>query len=115
MNIFAYGMLLYPEVMFTHCKNKYESTKDTLKGYVRRGIKEKYFPGITPCAQGQVEGTIYFDVKLEDVQTLDKFERVHEGVYIKTNVTVLTEKGDKQAFAYVYSKPDNLLPHDWDI
>lgn len=45
-NIFTYGTLMFPEVMFTVCKSKYESEKATLQGYARRQVKGRIYPGV---------------------------------------------------------------------
>ena len=61
-NVFTYGILTFPEVMFTHCKHKYDSCKATLNGYSRKQVKHQFYPGIKLDETSKVEGTLYLSV-----------------------------------------------------
>ena len=63
INLFAYGTLMYPEVMNFILSNKqFKSCKAVLKNYLRRQVKGEQYPGIKPCQGASVEGVLYYDL-----------------------------------------------------
>ena len=46
-NIFAYGSLMFPEVMFRLVSGRdYKHCPGVLKGYARKSVKDAVYPGI---------------------------------------------------------------------
>lgn len=46
-NVFAYGSLMFPEVMFKVTKGQYQSAKAVLRNYTRKQVKNQVYPGLT--------------------------------------------------------------------
>ena len=58
---------MYEEVFNKLAKNKYESVPALLKGYARKQIKNKEYPGIIKAEGMSVEGLLYKQLKQEDL------------------------------------------------
>ena len=100
-NIFAYGTLMFPEIIqaLTGFENKPEIA--LLKKYSRFAIKKASFPGIIEDNNGEVEGMIYCDVDDRALVLLDWFEA---DIYVRNQVSVETRNGPVDGFAYVVSE-----------
>lgn len=46
MNVFTYGSLMNEKVMGNIVKGKFEAVRATLRGYVRKKVAERVYPGI---------------------------------------------------------------------
>jgi gamma-glutamylcyclotransferase (GGCT)/AIG2-like uncharacterized protein YtfP len=74
MNIFAYGTLMIPDVMYAVTTRKFRFKDAILRGYARFTVKGESYPGIIPVADAVTEGIIYFDVDELSLARLDAFE-----------------------------------------
>jgi gamma-glutamylcyclotransferase (GGCT)/AIG2-like uncharacterized protein YtfP len=88
MNIFTYGTLMIPSVMYAVTARRFRIKKSILKGYARFTVKGESYPGIIPIADAITEGIVYFDVDEPSLERLDAFEG---DLYQRTPVRVETE------------------------
>ena len=73
-NIFTYGTLMYPEVMYRLVQKKdYKSGPALLKGYNRLQVKGATYPGLVKDANKEVRGVLYENVEEGDVKILHRF------------------------------------------
>ena len=91
----------------------HRSKSATLPGYIRKTLKEEVYPAIIPHAEAIVEGVLYFDVSPGAFDRLDQFEGP---LYIRTDVAVLTQDGDRvaaQTYVLDAAHADRLSDDDW--
>jgi gamma-glutamylcyclotransferase (GGCT)/AIG2-like uncharacterized protein YtfP len=91
MNIFAYGTLMIPEVMYAVTTREFRFKNAILRGYARFTVKGESYPGIIPVTDAVTEGIIYFDVDELSLTRLNAFEG---DLYQRTPVRVETEKDE---------------------
>lgn len=115
MNIFAYGTLLIPDVMYAVTAREFRFKNAILRGYARFRVKGESYPGIIPVADAVTIGIIYFDVDELSLERLDVFEG---DLYQRKPVRVETKEREIQdAEAYVV-KPkfrDHLSSSEWHM
>ena len=115
MNIFAYGTLMIPEVMYAVTTREFRFKNAMLRGYVRFTVKGESYPGIIPVTDATTEGIIYFNVDKLSLARLDAFEG---DLYQRTPVRVETEKDEiLNAETYVI-KPEYrgyLSSKEWNV
>ena len=115
MNIFAYGTLMIPEVMYAVTTREFRFKNAMLRGYVRFTVKGESYPGIIPVTDAATEGIIYFDVDKLSLARLDAFEG---DLYQRTPVRVEMEKDEiLNAETYVI-KPEYrgyLSSKEWNV
>ena len=98
MNLFAYGTLMWPEVLEAVIGRRLFGAPATVDGYLRQRVKGELYPVLVasnPC--DKVEGILYRDLSEKDFQRLDRFEgveydrqkvrigMVHAEVYVLSN------------------------------
>lgn len=117
MNLFAYGTLMWPDVLEAVTGRRMAGEKITLAGYKRLRAKDRHYPVILRSPEDSVSGVLYTGLTEEEFQCLDAFEGVE---YDRTEVAL----GEGTAFAYVLSNdwkhiadskpwiPDPLRPED---
>jgi len=74
MNIFAYGTLLIPDVMYAVTTRKFRFIDAILRSYACFAVKGESYPGIIPATHAVTAGIIYFDVDKLSLERLDAFE-----------------------------------------
>ncbi|MDH3573396.1 MAG: gamma-glutamylcyclotransferase [Desulfobacteraceae bacterium] len=115
MNIFTYGTLMIPEVMYAVTTRMLRSKNAILRGYARFTVKGESYPGIIPATDAVTEGIIYFDVDELSLKRLDAFEG---DLYRCTPVRVETEKEEMlNAETYVI-RPEYrgyLSSKEWNV
>ena len=115
MNIFTYGTLMLPSVIYAVTSRKFRFIDATLKDYARFTVKGESYPGIIPATDANTEGIIYFDV---DDLSLDRLDEFEGDLYLRAPVRVETEKEDiLDAETYVI-KPKYrhcLSSKEWDV
>jgi len=113
MNLFAYGTLMWPEVIYDLLGRSIPMENALLKGYKRCRIKRVAYPGLKKDDSSEVRGKLLRDLTPTDLKRLDRFEGVE---YERILVDVQTEKGQERAFVYII-KPeyvDILEEAPWD-
>ncbi len=98
MNLFVYGTLMVPEVMFTVCGHRRHGLSATLPGYRRRRIVDEVYPAIVRCDGDRVEGICYRGLNAAQARLLDAFEG---GLYRRCTVSIRTAAGKQSADTYV--------------
>lgn len=89
---------MYDPVISALVTEKYKSLRGVLKGYKRRVLIERVYPGVVKDPSEEVDGVLYFDVNEQDVKTLDEFEFE----YTRDPVEVIGSDGKKyEAGVYV--------------
>ena len=74
MNLFAYGTLMWPEVMEALLGRRPEGIPAVLAGYRRLRLKAKHYPVMVAASGAAVEGTLYTGLSEKDFEVLDAFE-----------------------------------------
>ncbi len=74
MNVFAYGTLMWPEVLEAVTGLQLAGEPHTLMGYKRLRVKGEIYPVIVPSAGDSVDGVLYQDVDVSALGRLDVFE-----------------------------------------
>lgn len=75
LNIYTYGSLMYPEVMFGIVKrNDYKSQPALLKNYTRKQVKGAVYPGLVRADNHEIWGIVYMNVEHSDVEILHNFQ-----------------------------------------
>jgi gamma-glutamylcyclotransferase (GGCT)/AIG2-like uncharacterized protein YtfP len=115
MNIFTYGTLMIPDVMYAVTTRKFRFVDAILRGYARFTVKGESYPGIIPVTDAITAGIIYYNVDEPSLDVLDIFEG---DLYQRTPILVETvEKEMLNAETYVI-KPeyrDYLSSKGWDV
>ena len=84
-DLFAYGSLMFDDIMFTVCGSRYQSAPAVLRDYRRAVVRGQVYPGIVPQRGEVVTGTVYFGLPAAVWQRLDIFEGK---LYRRDTVTV---------------------------
>ncbi|WP_235297008.1 gamma-glutamylcyclotransferase family protein [Portibacter marinus] len=74
VNLFVYGTLMDAETWSYFTTKTYHSTSFVLKGYVKKRIKDRPYPGIIVHPDSFVEGILYANVEEDDIYRLDEYE-----------------------------------------
>ncbi|MGD8894123.1 MAG: gamma-glutamylcyclotransferase [Desulfobacterales bacterium] len=74
LNIFAYGTLMIPSLMYAVTARHFGSQKAILRNYARFTVKGESYSGIIPVTDAITEGIIYFNVDELSLRRLDTFE-----------------------------------------
>lgn len=86
-SFFAYGSLIYPEIMFKVTGCAPPTIDARLNNYSRYLVKGTCFPGITHNHGGYVYGKLYSEVNQKEFKKLDLFEGK---IYERIEVEILT-------------------------
>lgn len=75
IHIFTYGSLMFEPVWSAVVQGRYQSSPATLPGFVRRCVRNEHYPVIYPdSAAVDIDGVVYLDVAVDDLERLDRFE-----------------------------------------
>ncbi len=99
MNLFAYGTLMWPEVLESVIGRRPAAEPAVLAGFRRQRVKGEHYPVMVRLAESAVEGMLYRGLTDEEFRHLDLFEGAE---YDRAGVHV----NETPAIAY-------LLSHDW--
>jgi gamma-glutamylcyclotransferase (GGCT)/AIG2-like uncharacterized protein YtfP len=98
VHLFTYGTLVFPEVMEAVTGRRFESRTAVLRGYRRRMLQGRVYPGIRPAAADATEGRVYLEIDAAALACLDDFEGDE---YERRRVEVGVQGGTLVAEAYV--------------
>lgn len=73
-DFFAYGSLMFADIMAAVSGDCYKSESAVLANYRRFAIRDELYPGIRPQKGDLVTGTVYFDLREAAWERLDRFE-----------------------------------------
>ncbi|MBT8439691.1 MAG: gamma-glutamylcyclotransferase [Gammaproteobacteria bacterium] len=119
MNIFTYGTLMFSPVWDTVVKANYRAASATLRGYSRRKINTAIYPvAFQASPQDFINGIVYYDIEVADINRLDEFEGVY---YRRTAISAeLKDQPPVEADVYIIkSRYQHLIsseewnPHDF--
>ena len=114
MDLFVYGTLMVPTIM--HRVSGYARPGRTalLPGYRRRMISGELYPGIVPDPAETVEGTLYRDLALRQLQRLDRFEGAQ---YQRETVEIIDGgvAGIAQAYVLRPQWRHSLTDRHWEL
>ncbi|QBG48503.1 gamma-glutamylcyclotransferase [Verrucomicrobia bacterium S94] len=96
MNLFAYGTLMWPEVLESVTGRRIAGTAAVLRGYRRLRVKGEHYPVVVPSSADCVEGVLYCGLTMQEFRLLDDFEGDQ---YDRIEADI----GDDTAFVYVLS------------
>src|SRR5438045_5421838 len=88
--LFAYGTLVDPRCLDEVLGHRHtgERLRAQLRGYQRKADEGYPCPFIVATDGGVVDGVLLLDLTPNDLQTLDRYEDVAEGVYLRELVEV---------------------------
>jgi gamma-glutamylcyclotransferase (GGCT)/AIG2-like uncharacterized protein YtfP len=110
--LFIYGSLRDPGVR-THLfgpRPELTTCSATLHGYLRQMVPGFDYPFIVPAeatvgpttdSGARVDGDLLLGLQSEDYVTLDHYEDLDDGLYVRAVVTVQTPGGPVEAWAYL--------------
>jgi gamma-glutamylcyclotransferase (GGCT)/AIG2-like uncharacterized protein YtfP len=107
---FGYGSNLSKEQMAIRCPESKYYASGTLSGYSWL-INERGYASIKPSESDFVLGEI-FTLSQQDVDYLDIYESVEEGMYLKINLSVQTSKGTIDCLVYIASDSTPGIPQE---
>ena len=73
-DFFAYGSLMFADIMFGVTGSRYQSESALLRHYRRFAVRDELYPGILPKKGDIVTGVVYFDLTEAAWRRLDMFE-----------------------------------------
>jgi gamma-glutamylcyclotransferase (GGCT)/AIG2-like uncharacterized protein YtfP len=111
--LFAYGTLMFREVMAAVTGRDGSPVEAVLEGFERRRVRGASYPGIVPRAGGQVHGRLWRGITPEDLARLDRFEG---SMYARQVHIVQTPSGPRKAWLYVVRPAQRwmLTSRDWE-
>lgn len=111
MNLFVYGTLMDADIMGRVTGSAYQSQEATLQEYSRRTVRGEVYPAIIKQSGCSVDGVVYFNISLVDIERLDKFEG---SLYERIEVEVIFNNGERvSSHTYVIStKSAHQLSND---
>jgi gamma-glutamylcyclotransferase (GGCT)/AIG2-like uncharacterized protein YtfP len=74
MNLFAYGTLMWTDVLEAVMGRRLEGEKRVLAGYKCLCVKGQHYPAILQSLEDSVEGVLYANLTADEFQSLDAFE-----------------------------------------
>lgn len=89
-DVFTYGTLMFPAVMRAVTGRSFEAAPGKVTGFVRQGIRDEVFPGLSAGGEGTVEGVVWFAVDDAAAEALDRFE---DWLYDRRSVAVSLDDG----------------------
>ena len=107
---FGYGSNLSKEQMAIRCPESKYYASGTLSGYSWL-INTRGYASIKPSESDFVLGEI-FTLSQQDVDYLDIYESVEEGMYLKSILSVETSKGTIDCLVYIASDSTPGIPQD---
>ena len=107
---FGYGSNLSKEQMAIRCPESKYYASGTLSGYSWL-INARGYASIKRSDSDFVLGEI-FTLSQQDVDYLDIYESVEEGMYLKTNLSVETSKGTIDCLVYIASDSAPGIPQE---
>lgn len=114
-DLFAYGSLMYPDIMAAVTGLHLEGSQAVLSGYRRLLVRGEHYPGVIPCPATTVAGVVYHNIPPAGWSRLDRFEG---GMYERLPVSVqLADGATRQACCYICRPAfyHRLTEEDWDV
>ena len=107
---FGYGSNLSKEQMAIRCPESKYYASGTLSGYSWL-INARGYASITPSESEFVLGEV-FTLSQQDIDYLDIYESVEEGMYLKSNLSIETSKCTIDCLVYIASDSTPGIPKE---
>ena len=107
--LFVYGSLRDPCVRarLLGARSEIEARPATLPGHRRIMVPDFDYPFVVPSRPGDaVDGDLLAGLTPADYATLDRYEDVDDGLYVRVAVTVHTDCGSADAWVYLKGPTD---------
>ena len=120
VNVFAYGTLMFPEVVREVAGIRGDGGSAVLTGFRRRTVQipnriRGLFPAVVPSPEGRVEGVLFRDVNNRQLAEFDEFEELALGSYVREQHPVQMGSEFHEAFVYVCGpRLTRFLSGDWN-
>jgi gamma-glutamylcyclotransferase (GGCT)/AIG2-like uncharacterized protein YtfP len=114
MHLFAYGTLIFPELMERVTGRTFRRQTAVLRGYARFRLKDASSPALVPFPDTETDGVVYFDLDADTARRVDRFEG---DAYRRVQANVETEGGEwVEAETYVLraGARKRLTAEPWD-
>jgi gamma-glutamylcyclotransferase (GGCT)/AIG2-like uncharacterized protein YtfP len=106
MNLFAYGTLMWPEILADVIGRSMESTPAVLRNVRRLRVRDQVYPSVVAEPGAQVEGVLYTGLTDMEMASLDQFEGCE---YEQRLVEIQTANGPVNAAVYFTSEKAMVL------
>lgn len=104
--LFAYGSLMFPEVLAALIQEPTEQSEDAvLHDYSRHALKGKRYPGIVPASGQRVPGRVFHGLSTSAWNLLDSFE----GTMYERRELPIVSLNTKRAWVYVLTRESQSL------
>ena len=113
VNVFAYGSLMFSDVLFAVTGAWMRSESAAVRGHCVYAVKGKSYPALLRLPAGVAQGRLYRGISAAQLKRLDAFEGTW---YVRRRVHVLTAQGRTVAFAYAWhpAQRNRVAPAGWD-
>jgi len=101
MNLFAYGTLMWPEILADVIGRSLESVPAQLSNARRLRVRDEVYPAVVPESGAQIGGAVYIGLTHTEMVALDRFEGPE---YERRFVEVETPSGPIEAAVYFTSQ-----------
>jgi gamma-glutamylcyclotransferase (GGCT)/AIG2-like uncharacterized protein YtfP len=102
-HLFAYGTLMCEDIMNQVSRCRLATVPGVLRGYSRRRVRGKAYPGLIPRDTDLVEGLVYRDVPDPAWERLDRFEGT---LYLRRTVSIELENDQKLSAQTYIVRPE---------
>lgn len=112
--LFAYGTLIFAEIMAEVVGFRPQGSAAVLGGFRRFRLRNEQYPAIVPAREGRVEGMVYRGIGESAWRRLDRFEGE---IYERKAVQVVMAGGEVRPAATYILRPefmDRLEAAEWD-
>jgi gamma-glutamylcyclotransferase (GGCT)/AIG2-like uncharacterized protein YtfP len=102
-HVFAYGTLMFPEVAVPVAEIYGDGEPVTIPGFRRYEAFTRSwgnFPAIVQEATSTVDGLLFRDLSGKQLERLDWFEDVHDGLYVREQIQL--EFGNERLEVFLY-------------
>ncbi len=107
-NLFVYGTLLYPELVYALTGKQFRTVDAILEDHQRLSIKHRSYPAVIPSKGARVNGKIIKDV---DEASLAKIDFYEDKEYLRKHINIQNQPVQ----VYIYDgKIAKLKDNDWD-
>lgn len=99
--VFGFGVQLDEDFVARLLERRVTAEPATLAGYEARRLERLEWAVLVPQPDGAVEGRLYRGLTATDLDRLDAFQGVGEGLYRRVSVEVTAGHGREPAAAYL--------------
>lgn len=106
--VFAAAGLIDPQLVMHLLEREVESVRATLQDFRRVEMAEMDWAMLMPHPGGEVDGVVYIGLRPADLERLDAYRGVREGLYRRAAATARLERGGACA-VFVYLPTERTL------